>query len=327
VRLDSSFSYASNTELVNAVKKIVRSGGRMILDSSKPYGDSYITEGVRVSAVIEPCVDSNIGAVASIRRQKPAEINYKMLVEGGTVIPDELEMLELFAANGISMAFAGSTGAGKTANMGYVLSKMPFDRRIVTIEESRELNLQVYDNSGSPMRDLVQWKTRDGKNAVTIDQHLRNALRFHPGILIPAEMRGREAVTCIEAGRTGHTIITTVHANGAIDAYNRILTMYLMGETTLSEERILKIIVEAIPIIVFSRQLKDNSRKILEVFEAEKVQGGEVIGRSLFKFHPEGTDANGKIMGVHKKVSGISEKLQDRLLLDGVSPEIVEKFS
>ena len=116
---------------------------------------------------------------------------------------------------------------------------------------------------------------------------LKEALRFHPYAIIPAEMRGAEAMTAIEAGRTGHVIISTLHANSAVDAYNRILSMCVATGLQLSENKILEFILEAIPIVLFKRQLPDGRRVYDEIFEGTGIKGGKVIGNTLYKYEIE----------------------------------------
>lgn len=155
---------------------------------------------------------------------------------------------------------------------------------------------------------------------------------MHPEILVPAEMRGKEALTVQEAGRTGHTIVSTLHANSARSAYDRILTMCLEAGTSLSEERLLKNIVEAFPIMLFKMQLPDKSRRYMEIFEATGVQNGEVTGSTLFKYvlnHYE-RDKEGRIIkavGSHRRIGNISPTLAERLLIGGVPQREIHRFS
>jgi len=161
---------------------------------------------------------------------------------------------------------------------------------------------------------------------------LKLSLRLHPEILVPAEMRGKEALTVQEAGRTGHTIVSTLHANSARTAYERILTMCLEAGTSLSEERLLKNIVEAFPIMLFKMQLPDKSRKHMEIFEATGVRNGEVAGNTLFKFEVEYYEKDDagritRVVGNHKQVGYISHALAERLLINGVDIREIRRFA
>lgn len=315
----------------NIVRKMSRFGN-VILDGSKPIGDSYIAKGIRMSGAIEPCVDPDAGAIASVRKQKPSFITRENLISWDTATAEELDFLTLCVNNGVSVAIAGATGSGKTADMGYILSSIPYEKRIVTIEDTRELTLAKYDKTGVMLNDVIHLLTKEEPNPVTMLDLLKLSLRLHPQILVPAEMRGREALTVQEAGRTGHTIVSTLHANSARTAYERILTMCLEAGTSLSEERLLKNIVEAFPIMLFKMQLPDKSRKYMEVFEATGVKDGEVTGNTLFQYavdHYE-RDRDGritKVVGSHRRRGNISEALAERLLIGGVPQSEIRRFS
>lgn len=329
VRLTETFE---NPEAcANIVRKMSRFGN-VILDGSKPIGDSYISKGVRMSGAIEPCVDSDAGAIASIRKQKPSYITRENLIGWDTATAEELDFLTLCVNNGVSVAIAGATGSGKTADMGYILSCLSVDKRIVTIEDTRELTLAQFDEKGVMINDVIHLLTKEEPNPVTMLDLLKLSLRLHPQILVPAEMRGKEALTVQEAGRTGHTIVSTLHANSARTAYDRILTMCLEAGTSLSEERLLKNIVEAFPIMLFKMQLPDKSRKYMEIFEATGVKNGEVTGNTLFKYvvdHYERDKAGKiiKVVGSHKHLGCISKVLAERLLIGGVPQKEIRRFA
>lgn len=329
VRLNETFGTPEACS--NIVRKMSRFGN-VILDGSKPIGDSFIARGVRMSGAISPCVDPDAGAIASIRKQKPSFITRENLIEWDTATAEELDFLTLCVNNGVSVAIAGATGSGKTADMGYILSCVPPDNRIVTIEDTRELSLAKFDENGVMINDVIHLLTKEEPNPISMLDLLKLSLRLHPEILVPAEMRGKEALTVQEAGRTGHTIVSTLHANSARTAYDRILTMCLEAGTSLSEERLLKNIVEAFPIMLFKMQLPDKSRKYMEIFEATGVENGEVTGSTLYKYvidHYE-RDKDGKIIkavGTHKRLGCISPALAEKLLIGGVPQEEILRFT
>lgn len=329
IRLDETFG---NPEAcANIVRKMSRFGN-VILDGSKPIGDSYISRGIRMSGAIEPCVDPDAGAIASVRKQKPLLITRENLIGWNTVTDDELDFLIMCVNNGVSVAFAGATGSGKTADMGYILSCVPNEKRIVTIEDTRELSLAQYDENGTMLNDVIHLLTKEEPNPVTMLDLLKLSLRLHPELLVPAEMRGKEALTVQEAGRTGHTIVSSLHANSAKTAYDRILTMCLEAGTSLSEERLLKNIVEAFPVMVFKMQLPDRSRKYMEIYEATGVKNGEVTGTMLYKYavdHYERDDQGRitKVIGSHQRIGDISPALAERLLIGGVPVNEIRRFS
>ena len=328
--------FYTSAEAINIITKASRMGN-VILDEASPFGDSYLRKGIRISAAINPVVDEGIGAIASIRKQKPSFITKEKLIEFGTATEDILDLLTIFINNHISIALVGGTGSGKTADMNYLLSTIPNDVRIYSIEDTKELLLEKFDETGRKINDVVQVYTNESaQNPVTMNDLLRIALRFHPEIIVPAEMRGAEAVTAVEAGRTGHTIVSSFHANSARDGYDRILTMYEEGNNSLSEERILKLIISAFPIMIFKKQMRDHSRKYVEIFEATDVKDGKVVGQTIYRYKVTGVEReslpNGrkgrimKILGHHELVDGISESLTERLLLEGIEIEELQRF-
>lgn len=322
-------TFVSPDDCMDKIKKMVWLGGS-IIDGSNPKVDSYIGEGVRISALIPPCVDSKTGGVASIRRQKENVITRRLMIEYGSATPEELEFLPVCINNGVSLAIAGSTGSGKTTDLAYLISCLDKKKRIYTIEDTRELNIAQYEN-GRMTNRVVQTLTKDAPNPITMDDLLKEALRFHPYAIIPAEMRGAEAMTAIEAGRTGHVIISTLHANSAVDAYNRILSMCVATGLQLSENKILEFILEAIPIVLFKRQLPDGRRVYDEIFDGTGIKGGKVIGNTLYKYEIEkniyGTDGQiEKVIGHHKKVSKMSDELLHRLRYGGASEDAIKQF-
>ena len=322
-------------QCIDMTKKMCQLGG-VIIDGSQPTQDSFITQGVRISAIIPPCIDEAVGAVFSIRKQKNNVITKQQLIDWDTATEEELDLLTLCISHGVSIGIAGSTGSGKTTDIGFILRSIPYDKRIYSIEDSRELNLQVKDENGRILNRVIHTKTRPSQNQaqnVSADVLLKKSLRFDPQIIVPAEMRGEEAMTAQEAGRTGHTIITSLHASTALAAYTRILTMCMMSGTKLSEELMLKLIIEAYPIMAFKMQLPDKSRKYMKIIEAEDYRDGEIIYRTLYKYvitdrimNKDGTQID-KMVGYHKKVSNISSRLANILLENGADLQTIHRFA
>lgn len=313
-------TFLSPEDCVDKIKKMVWLGGS-IIDGSNPKVDSFIGEGIRISAIIPPCVAKYTGGVASIRRQKSSMITRDMLIDYDTATAEELDFLALCINHGVSVALAGSTGSGKTTDLAYLISCFSPEKRIYTIEDTRELDIAKLDD-GRITNRVVQTLTKDAGTPITMNDLLKEALRFHPDVIVPAEMRGAEAMTAQEAGRTGHTILTTLHANSAADAYNRILSMCVEARTGLSEEKLLEFILEAIPVIVYKRQLSDGRRIYDEIFEGIGLEKGHVVGRTLYRYNvKENVLSNGKpkVIGVHCKGDKVSGRLIDRLRVGGAS--------
>jgi len=324
-------TFISPDDCVDKIKKMVWLGGS-IIDGSSPTVDSFIGEGIRISAIIPPCVDRRTGGVASIRRQKKNIITRKLLVDYDSATDEELDFLTLCVNNGVSLAIAGSTGSGKTTDLSYLIECIDIKKRIYTIEDTRELNIAKINENGVMENRVIQTITKDGVNPITMDDLLKKSLRFHPNIIIPAEMRGGEALTAVEAGRTGHTIISTLHANSALDAYNRILSMCVSTGVKLSESKLLEFILEAIPLVLFKRQLPDGRRIYDEIFEGLNVEDGKVVGKTLYKYEIEENiyDDDGnvvKVIGRHIRKNCMSELLLQRLKYGGASNKMLDAFA
>lgn len=323
-------TFINADDCMDKIKKMVWLGGS-IIDGSNPKVDSFIGEGIRISAIIPPCVDKKTGGVASIRRQKKNVITRNLMIEYGSATDEELNFLSLCVNNGVSLAIAGSTGSGKTTDLSYLIECLDVKKRVYTIEDTRELNIAKVNAKGIMENRVVQTVTKDGTNPVTMDDLLKEALRFHPDVIIPAEMRGGEALTAVEAGRTGHTIISTLHANSAIDAYNRILSMCVSTGVRLSESKLLEFILEAMPLILFKRQLPDGRRVYDEIFEGQSVENGRVIGKTIYKYEVKENvyDSDGsiqKVIGTHRQVNKMSPELLERLKYGGASEEMLRRF-
>jgi len=249
-----------------------------------------------------------------------------------TATREELGMLIAFANYGVSICFSGGTSSGKTTDMAFLLSNIQPDKRIVTIEETPELiGLERTDGKGNIEGRLIQFVTREHpSDELNIDMNdmLRFSLRQNPDVLVPSEMRGAEALAAQEAAHTGHTVITSLHANSARETHGRILTMCRMSGTMLSDELLSRLIAEAFPIIVFKKQMADNSRKIMEIVEMEW-QDGKVQYTTLFKYKVSEniTDDSGKtvqVKGRHEKCGRVSDKLLQRMLENGAPNQLIQ---
>lgn len=327
-------SFTSPEAAVDIIKKMMRMGN-FIIDGAHPVGDSYIGDGIRISAMIPPCIDPKIGVVASIRKQNIKFKDRDELIRLGTASAEELDFLTLCLVNDISIGIGGGTNSGKTNDINFLAKeyiKVTRNQyRIFTIEETRELDLIEYKDNYMTSR-VVHAIVKGEPNPVTASDLLRTALRFHPKMIIPGEMRGAEAMLTVEAGRTGHVILSSLHANNAVSAYKRILTMCYMANTDLSESVLLDMIIEAFPIMAYKEQLKDGSRKYLQIFEATGHKDGRVTGNYIFRYIPKQVikDETGKIIeyiGEHRQVGYISKELADRLYMSGADIEDIKKYA
>ena len=306
----------------DTLRKMVRLGG-LVLDGTNPIVDSYITEGIRISAMIPPVADRRSGAVFSIRRQRMARVSKEQLVEWKTATPEILDFLTLCINHGVSIGVAGKTGSGKTTDLSFLLNAVDGNKRIYTIEETRELDLFSTDSEGNAVNRVIHTCTRPSEmeNAdVDMNDLLRKALRFSPDIIAVAEMRGAEAMVAQEAARTGHVVVTSLHANSARKAYGRILSMCQMSGTNISTAVLLGFVVEAFPVMVFKRQLTDGTRRIMEIVEATGVRDGVVQARTLFRYEQHG-EPDSFIW-----TCGISDALASVLRENGAEQSAINRF-
>lgn len=312
--------FESPRRAVDTVKKMARLGG-MILDNQTPIIDSYIRKGIRLSAAIPPVVDDDTGVAFSLRRQRMMKTTAVDLLNWKTASKDELNLLTTLVDHGISVGFAGATSSGKTTDISFLLNSIDLSKRIYTIEENRELDLTHEDENHIISSRVVHLCTRESATGnMTIDANklLRHALRFNPDVICVAEMRGAEAMTAQEAARTGHAVVTSLHANNARAAYNRILSMCRMGGTELSDTTLMRFIIEAFPVMVYKKQMPDGTRRIMEIVEATGLEDGVTQATTLFRFDIETQQ--------HLHVGPISDDLAQRLLDDGVDKKTLQRF-
>ncbi|MEG1460822.1 MAG: ATPase, T2SS/T4P/T4SS family [Oscillospiraceae bacterium] len=328
-------AFPSPTAALDIVKRMVRMGG-MILDAQTPKVDSYVGDGTRISAMIPPAVPPERGVVVSIRKQNRSSISRVQLIESGSVSADMLDFLALCLCNGISVGLAGGTGSGKTTDQAFLLNEYiksndDYNNRVYIIEDSRELNLIGFDHLHQRPARVIYTTTKPAPNPITMRDHIINALRYHPKLIVPAEVRDGAAYEAASAGQTGHTILTAFHADSAYDAYARLVSMCHFANTGLSDERLLEMCVGAWPIMVFKKQLKDNSRKYMEVFEARGVEGGKLCGTMLYRFviSENQRDEYGaivKVQGEHRRVGSLSAKLFNKLKDNGVDEKELQRL-
>lgn len=252
-------------------------------------------------------------------------------IQSGTATADMLDFLSECLRYGVSMCVAGATSSGKTTLAGWLLTTIPDNKRIFTIENgSRELAL-VRREDERVCNSVIHTLTRMSENEKqNIDQEilLDMALRFNPEIICVGEMRGPEAYAAQESARTGHTVLTTIHSNSCEATWRRMVTLckrkYDMADSTLMD-----LVTEAFPIVVFAKQLENKQRRLMEVMECEILPDGSRNYRSLFQFQiTENRVEDGKfiVSGQHRAVKGISKSLQKRFLENRMPEESLQRI-
>lgn len=327
--------FSSPEEALDIVKKMTRQG-KHVVDGGKPIVDSYYQKGVRISALVQPVVDEDVGVVCSIRKQTQSNITRDQLLAYGTATLEELEFIEDCARYGVSLVFAGVTGSGKTTNIQFAASAIPDDKRIFVIEETRELNLVKRDNSDRIINSVIHTQTRQSDDPaleITENDLSRKALRFTPRVIILAEIRGEEAYTVLKDAMTGHMILTSLHAESARDAYYRLFCLCRenVEARTFSDQMLCRMIASAFPIIVFQHQLADGSRKIMEIVEAVGFEKEEIICNTLFSYEimENVYDKNGmliEIKGKNVKGKPVSNKILEKFRYNGASEAVLKRY-
>lgn len=324
--------FTSPEQALNVVKRILAISNNRVNDA-EPIALGEIGKNKRITVIIPPIVDEEVGVTFSLRNVNSNSVNKSTFLEKGTGTPEMFNFLELCTRYGVSTCIAGGTGSGKTTLTNWLLSTIPDEKRVYTIESgSRELNLVKYDENGEIINNVISTKTKENKNkefAVDQDKLLAIALRYHPDIICVGEMRDKEAYTAQEASRTGHSVLTTVHAESAEDTYDRILSLCLKAEANVNDEKLFEYIVKAFPIVVFVKQLDDKSRKIMEIMEGYVDDNRKIKFNSIYNFEVKETkikDGKTVILGKHKRVGGISEKLAKRLANNGMPTTELNKL-
>lgn len=334
-------TFASPQECVDIIRKMVRIGG-VHVDYSQPIIDSFIGDGTRISATLPPINQETVGATASIRKQTYRDVTRESYLNMGFATPKLFDFVRECVLRSLSFGFAGSPGAGKTTFMTFLLKdflkrKTTGNNRVITIEEAREIELSVYEqvNPGGGQPRMISrnigWNTKSGEHPISARQLIRHTLRYDPQIVVPAEMRGEEAIEAVEAGLTGVQIISSFHAWGAKDGFIRVLSMCQMGKSSSSESTLLQSIIRAFPLMVYIKKDDDGVRRIHEVFEATGVEDGHVIGNTLYRFIRTKVeeDENGRILKIHGnfvQVDSISKSLRQLLIQNGARREFVDQY-
>lgn len=329
VKLDEHFE--SPEHAINVIRRMLYVSG-MVLDNASPAVLGHLSKNIRIAVLKTPLVDEDVGIAASIRIVNPQSLKKEDFVNGETATDEMLDLLAECLRYGISICVAGATSSGKTTVTGWLLSTIPNTKRIFTIENgSRELAL-VREESGKTVNSVVHTLTRVSENdKQNIDQDtlLDMALRFNPELICVGEMRSYEAYTAQEAARTGHTVLTTIHSNSCESTYRRMCTL-CKRKYDIKDDTLMSLVTEAFPIIVFTKQLENKKRKIMEIMECEILPNGKQNFRTLYHYHIEENRMEGDkfiIQGQHERVNPISVGLKKRLLENGMSKELLSKIT
>src|SRR5579863_3790612 len=308
---ESNIMFKDNAHLMNIIDKIVSGVGRRV-DESSPMVDARLADGSRVNVIIPPLAID--GAHLSIRRFGHIPITEDDLIKNQTLTQPMLELLRGAVKSRLNILISGGTGAGKTTLLNVLSGYISEKERIVTIEDSAELQMK--------QRHCVRLETRpaniEGRGQVMQRQLVINSLRMRPDRIVVGEVRGEEALDMLQAMNTGHDgSLTTVHANSPRDAVSRLEVMVSLANSNMQLTSIRQQIASAVHLLVQATRMSDGSRRVVSLTEVTGMEGDVVTLQDLFVFEKRGLDPDGKVVG-RFAATGIRPKFYEKLLSAGI---------
>jgi len=279
---------------MNICQRIVSQVGRRV-DESSPICDARLLDGSRVNVIAPPLAID--GPTLTIRKFKKDKLQLQDLVNFGSISEAGAEVLRIIGHSRCNVLISGGTGSGKTTLLNCLTAFIEPGERVITCEDSAELQLQ--------QPHVVRLETRppniEGSGEVTMRELVKNCLRMRPERIIVGEVRGPEAFDLLQAMNTGHDgSMGTLHANSPREALSRVESMITMGGFSLPAKTIREMIVGSIDIVVQASRLRDGSRRIMCITEVMGMEGDTIVLQDILKFEMDGEDENGKIVGVHR---------------------------
>ncbi len=286
--------FADNQQLMNICQRIVSQVGRRV-DESSPICDARLPDGSRVNVIAPPLAID--GPALTIRKFKKDRLKLDQLVKFGSITPQAKTILEIIGRVRCNVIISGGTGSGKTTLLNCLTGSIDHDERIITCEDSAELQLQ--------QPHVVRLETRppnlEGEGEIKMKDLIKNCLRMRPERIIVGEVRGPEAFDLLQAMNTGHDgSMGTLHANSPREALSRLESMIMQGGFQLPVKTIREMICGSVDVIVQASRLRDGSRKITHITEVLGMEEETVTLQNIIVFEILGEDANGKIMGRHR---------------------------
>lgn len=295
-KLDKQFE--SQRRLEDVIQRIVGLAGREV-NQANPICDTRLPDGSRVNVVLPPI--ALCGPTVTIRKFSKSPMTIERLIQYGSITQEIADKLELLVRAKYNIFISGGTGSGKTTFLNALSNYIPHDERVITIEDSAELQIANIDN-------LVSLETRNanaaGAGQITIRDLIKSSLRMRPERIIVGECRGGEALDMLQAMNTGHDgSLSTGHANSTEDMLSRLETMVLQGAAGLPLEAIKQQIASAVDIIIHLSRLRDKSRKTMEITEVVKYENGKIILNPLYVFEEDENSTLNKVSGSLKRTT------------------------
>ncbi|MBY0450854.1 MAG: CpaF family protein [Cyanobacteria bacterium] len=304
--------FKDNAHLMHIIERIVSAVGRRV-DEKTPMVDARLKDGSRFNAIIPPLAID--GPSVTIRKFKQDAGTMEKLLAWGSMTPEMARTLEAAVKSHMNIIISGGTGSGKTTLLNSLSTIISNDERIVTIEDSAELQLR--------QEHVVRLESRpsniEGEGAISIRQLLINALRMRPDRIVVGECRSGETLDMLQAMNTGHDgSLTTLHANTPRDALSRIETMCMMNDNPLPERAIRQQISSAVHMIVQVSRLQDGTRRTTSITELTGMEGEVITMQEIFKFAQSGVDENGKVIGRHV-ATGVRPRFAEKARSKGIN--------
>lgn len=313
-KLDKQFE--SQRRLEDVIQRIVALAGREV-NQANPICDTRLPDGSRVNVVLPPI--ALCGPTLTIRKFSKTPMTIEKLISYGSITQEIADMLELLVKAKYNIFIAGGTGSGKTTFLNALSNYIPKDERVITIEDSAELQITGVEN-------LVSLETRNanasGAGQITIRDLIKSSLRMRPERIVVGEVRGGEALDMLQAMNTGHDgSLSTGHANSTEDMLSRLETMVLQGAAGLPLEAIRQQIASAVDIIIHLSRLRDKSRKTMEITEVVGYENGRIILNPLYVFEEDENSTLTKVSGSLKRTKNPMQN-DYKLRLSGIKTVI-----
>jgi len=317
---ETGIRFQSDRHLMHVIEKIVSMVGRRI-DESVPLVDARLADGSRVNAIIPPlAVD---GPSLSIRRFGRKVLSNEEMLRNQTLTPHILEFLGSCVEARLNIIISGGTGSGKTTFLNAMSRFIPEHERVITIEDTAELQIQL--------ENVVRMETRppniEGKGAIACRQLLMTALRMRPDRILLGEARGGEALDMLQAMGTGvEGSMTTIHANSTADVFSRLETMVMMAKLDLPSRFVRQQMASVINLVVQTARMSDGTRKVVGLSEVLGLNNLDLVTQDIFVFERTGIGDNGRVQGKFRS-TGVRPRCLERLRLSGiqVSPRVFEE--
>ncbi len=317
----AAIRFADNAQLMNICQRIVSQVGRRV-DESSPICDARLPDGSRVNVIAPPLALD--GPTLTIRKFKRDRLTLEQLVRYGSIAPDGRTVLGIVGRVRCNVIISGGTGSGKTTLLNCLTGYIDDDERIITCEDSAELQLQ--------QPHVVRLETRppnlEGEGEITMRELVKNCLRMRPDRIIVGEVRGPEAFDLLQAMNTGHDgSMGTLHSNSPRECISRLESMILMGGYNLPPKTIREMIVASVDVIIQVSRMRDGSRKITHVTEVLGIEGEVVSLQDIYVYDLQGEDANGNIVGQHRSTGIARPRFWDRAEYYGEEKRLAEALA